>query len=819
MMSILYRVINSQKVIFLKVCFVMLLIIDASSIPPANELDVSNKSQWIEGATLKTDSTVDELISRAKQFSNEGRYDLASSLWQKVIDSSNDLVFGSEEWLEKTLSHEYQVYRSVSREIENTLAQLPKEGLEGYRVDADGQAKIILSSYKEENERENALSELVKKYFLSSLGDDAAYELACLKLDRYEFLPAIRLIDKILDDYPDTDINLSQLLIRAAVLSARVGDLERAKNLLIKLKSEKDSIIPKSVIEIVENDILRSDKIGVVSQRSTEPWSMNMGGAKRSGLMQTPLNQPLDKGEASWVQQYDLTLPKGWPKLPLVEDNKPDINLTAPFGNAIGGGSRLYESANKKLTNDQILLAWKEEDWMPCGQLLFGSQFLYFKNEDRLVCADADTGAVKWLGFRTQYPQPNFSKNFRFRRPTSKDTKRIPRDIKEIQYFSDHANQSMCLVAGKIITVQGAPVDFTEEESPIEPNVDNDLQRGVWQNRIAGGGGVPRMRKNRLVAYHALNGKLQWMRSATEKKEDLITDSCFIGDPVPYGNLLLIPVLEGTGMYLTALNPESGDTQWRTFLGDEPQSGVAPNSSVMVAIDGGEAYIATGSGLVFSLDAISGSLNWVVRYPRTVRNNASRLQELQRFGGFARGNVAAPDFDGWDMDTVVPSTKVVVFAPSDFNQLIALDRRSGKLIWETARVPLREGNGGSYVLGLLDEKLYIGGGDVVRCYDVIGGKMLWENSFPRGHGRGALTKDGILIPSGNNEIIKINLNNGSIEDQITVALENNYPIGNLFSNGKNIYIMSLRQVLSVIDVSKAKDEKGKQDQLEGNEEG
>ena len=146
MMSILYRVINSQKVIFLKVCFVMLLIIDASSIPPANELDVSNKSQWIEGATLKTDSTVDELISRAKQFSNEGRYDLASSLWQKVIDSSNDLVFGSDEWLEKTLSHEYQIYRSVSREIESTLSQLPKNGLEGYRLDADTKAKIILVS-------------------------------------------------------------------------------------------------------------------------------------------------------------------------------------------------------------------------------------------------------------------------------------------------------------------------------------------------------------------------------------------------------------------------------------------------------------------------------------------------------------------------------------------------------------------------------------------------------------------------------------------------------------------------------------------------
>ena len=148
--------------------------------------------------------------------------------------------------------------------------------------------------------------------------------------------------------------------------------------------------------------------------------------------------------------------------------------------------------------------------------------FLYFKNEDRLVCADSETGTVKWLGFRTQYAQPNFSKNFRFRRPTTKDFKRIPRDVKEIQYFSDHANQSMCLVGGKIITVQGIPVDFTEEEEPIEPEADNNLQRGVWQNRIAGG--VPRMRKNRLVAYHAINGKLQWMRSAVEEKEGLISE-------------------------------------------------------------------------------------------------------------------------------------------------------------------------------------------------------------------------------------------------------------------------------------------------------
>ena len=782
-------------------CLVLLFSFNALSVPPFGAVEINDKTQWLEGASLKTDSTVDELMARAKQFSDQGRYDLASSLWQKVIDSSNDLVFGSDEWLEKTLSHEYQIYRSVSREIESTLSQLPKNGLEGYRLNADTKAKIIFSSYDVEEGRESALAEVVNRFFLSSFGDDAAFELACLKLDRYEFLPSIRLIDKILNDYPDTDINRSELLIRAAVLSARVGDLARARQLLEELKTLPGLNTSQSLIEIIERDISNSE-LNTNDQNFVDMWTMAMGSAQRSGLMKVPVDLPADEGNISWIQKYDLTLPEGWPPLPSVKD-KPDLlNLTDPFGRRIGGSSAV--AGNKALTVEQISKTWEKENWMPCGQILFGPNYLYFKNEDRLVCVDSSKGVVKWLGFRTQYPQPRFSNNYRFRRPTSQDAKKIPRDIKEIQYFSDHANQSMCLVGDKLITIQGVPLDFTEEEIPIDQNPENDIQRGVWPNRL--NGGTSRMRKNRLVAYHSINGKLQWMRSSLEKKDGPFADSCFIGDPVPYGNLVLVPILEGTGMYLIALNPDSGYTQWKTFLGDEPESGIAPNSSVMVAIAGGEAYVATGTGLAFSLDAISGSLNWVVRYPRTVKNNASRLQELQRFGGFARGNMGMPDFDGWDIDTVIPSKRVVVFAPTDFNQLIALDRRTGKLIWETARVPLRGGNESSYVLGLLDERLFIGGGGVVRCYDVSGGKMLWENTFPKGYGRGALTQEDIFIPSGKKDIIKISNIDGAIKDQITVIPKDDQPLGNIFSNGKNIIVMGLRQVFSVTEKLQKKEE-------------
>ena len=749
-------------------------------------------SQWLEGATLKTDSSVDELMARAEQFSKQGRYDLASSLWQTVIDSSNDLVFSNDEWIEKTLSHQYELYRSVSGEIEDALSALPIEGIKGYRLNADAEAKEVLSSYVEED-REKALAEVVQRYFLSSFGDDAAFELACLKLDRYEFLPAIRLLEKIIDDYPDSDVNRAEVILRIAALNARVGDVKRSLKLLEELKKEDSSLLSKRLIQIVEEDIVKVDPSKDNRNISDKIWPMMMGGASRSGVMPGPARVPDQESGAKWLQKYELTIPEGWPELP---SDTPKIALTDlndPFArrNQILGSS---VSGNRALTNAQILSSWKKYNWAPSAQLLFDSGYIYFKNDNRLVCADSESGELRWLGFRNEYPHPNFTKNIRFRRPVNaNDANRTPRELKEVQYFSDHVNQSMCIVGNKIITVQGLPVDFIEE-GIAKADVPNPVARraGIINRATSG---PPRMRKNRLVAYHSRNGKLQWMRSAVEKDGEVIKSGCFIGPPVPYANLLLVPVLEESGIYLTAINPDAGGTQWRTFLGDEPGPGVAAHSLVMVAVNGGEAYLVTGSGLVYSLDAISGSLNWVVRYPRTAKNNAARMQQLQRFGGFApRGMNIYNEFDGWGVDTIIPTPTALIVAPSDFNQVIAFDRRTGKLLWESARSPGSAGQEGAYVLGVLDDSLYVAGTDVLRCYNVRGGKMLWEKTFPKGHGRGALTNDGIFVPSGIDKVIKFRSSDGEQQDEVKVLLAEGQPVGNLFSNGKGLYSLGLRQV-------------------------
>ena len=493
--------------------------------PLANADEGLANSQWLEGATLKTDSEVDELMDRAEQFSKQGRYDLASNLWQTVIDTSNDLVFSNDEWIERTLSHRYELYRSVSGEIENALSALPEEGLKGYRVNADADAKEVLSSYVDED-REKALAEVVRRYFLSSAGDDAAFELACFKLDRYEFLPAIRLLEKIIDDYPDSNVNRSEVILRIAALNARVGDVKKSLSLLEELKSDDDSLIPKDLIRIVEEDIAKINPSKINRNVSDKTWPMLLGGPSRSGLMRVPAIVPSERGGSLWVQNYELTVPEGWPEIPSDNPKAALSDMTDPFARRNLFGST---TGNGKLTNEQIMSSWKKYGWRPSAQLLFDSGYLYFKNDNRLVCADSESGELKWLGFRNEYPQPNFTKNYRFRRPANTaNADRIPREVKEVQYFSDHVNQSMCIVGDKIITIQGLPVDFVEEGIANAEVPDPVAGRAMIRN--PGTAGPPRMRKNRLVAYHSRNGKLQWMRSAVERDGDTVKSSCFIGE-------------------------------------------------------------------------------------------------------------------------------------------------------------------------------------------------------------------------------------------------------------------------------------------------
>ncbi len=112
----------------------------------------------------------------AERYRTDGNYRIAAQLWQAVLQQSGDSL----------ASTDGQNYFSLVDQVEKIIASLPPEGLQVYRITADASAQEIMAQ-ADELGRTTALNQVVQHFFLSSLGDEAAFELGCIYLDSYDF--------------------------------------------------------------------------------------------------------------------------------------------------------------------------------------------------------------------------------------------------------------------------------------------------------------------------------------------------------------------------------------------------------------------------------------------------------------------------------------------------------------------------------------------------------------------------------------------------------------------------------------------------------
>src|SRR5262245_14687217 len=215
------------------------------------------------GAALKTDPEQQRLLRRAEQCVEDGRLDLAAVLWQKVLDEAGDTL----------MTRDGRTYTSLAEQVELTLAKLPPLALATYRTSADAEAQALLAAAGTTGEEE-ALAAVVRRYFLSSVGDDAAYKLACLALDRYDFVGASRLLNKILESHPDPSIPRSEILLRLAVASAHMGDRATAETSLTRLESTAGPRPKSEVVDLIVADVRSSASAASGTAAAAKDWRM-----------------------------------------------------------------------------------------------------------------------------------------------------------------------------------------------------------------------------------------------------------------------------------------------------------------------------------------------------------------------------------------------------------------------------------------------------------------------------------------------------------------------------------------------------------------
>ncbi|MDG2015047.1 MAG: PQQ-binding-like beta-propeller repeat protein, partial [Pirellulaceae bacterium] len=323
---------------------------------------------------------------------------------------------------------------------------------------------------------------------------------------------------------------------------------------------------------------------------------------------------------------------------------------------------------------------------------------------------------------------------------------------------------------------------------------------------------------NRLAAYNFETGKILWSIPAMEPLVNVPASEVkntadqggeldvekpfenvgFMGAPVGFGDLLLVPVNVSGSIFLYALDSQrQGALVWRSFLCDEPGGGSQPWSPIHVAIEGSTAYVNCGSGVVFAVDAMTGSIRFARRYPRTGETN----NYLARFGG----NAEILELDGWQEDVVIPVGNELITLASDYNVVWAIDRQTAEFRWKTDNRPF--GKKYDYLIGANEDYLFLGSSNSIAAISIRAqGRWEWVYNFDDKNslGRAMLTENAIYVPV-ENQIIKLGLDGnqgaGDVQATIPVRLGVDAPLGNLYSDGKRIWVVGANRLYALDEMT------------------
>lgn len=754
------------------------------------------------GLRLGADPEQEQLIRRAEQLARDGRFDLAAVLWQRVLDDAGGALMTRDEWQHETLDGEkFRRYRAVAVELQGVIARLPAEGLRMYRASADAEAQALLAAATAET-REAALHEVVRRYFLSSLGDDAALELASRSLDRHDFVGAVRLLNQVETLYPQPSVNRAEVLERLVVANARVGDLAASQAALGQLETLPGARPRAELLAVLRAESHRAPVVAANAGR--DHWLTRLGNPAGDGHMpRLPATATAAELSDNWNDIiFDAAEPPAAaPPQEMIRRGRRAV--------VIGG----VAGAAPSLSREQMIDHWQKSTWTPTGQMLVYQGRVFYKALDRVTSRDLATGKLAWFSPTTaennyQPVLPQLFQNagwqgmmqLRAMQMAQQGGQAPPMQSTplEVQLLGDRVHPAMSIVGNLLVAIEALPQGASQQ---------NDPQQGM-NFADPRSSGASRRRENRLAAYDVTTGVLKWQREDGGPKKDNSqpTRVGFLAAPVPFAQQLLVPILENGTVWLAALDYRTGKILWRSVICEEPDGGCDVWSPAGIAIDGGDVYVVAGAGTVAALDALTGTVHWIAQYPRKAMG-----ADPYRFNG--RLTISRPTC--WSEDTVIAKGRNLIVMPSDGDEILSFDRRTGELIWKTGISPNRETDSrykegtppidaipAAYCLGILNDCLYVAGPEIVRCYRVDGGNLKWEHRLAHSSGRGLLTPDAVYIPD-QDCIVRLDPRPAGVKadkrelGRTKVVTTTAEPVGNLYTDGQRLIVQGLSRVYTL----------------------
>lgn len=266
-------------------------------------------------------------------------------------------------------------------------------------------------------------------------------------------------------------------------------------------------------------------------------------------------------------------------------------------------------------------------------------------------------------------------------------------------------------------------------------------------------------RDHQVVAVNRETGSTRW-----RSKTDPTTPRTLYGENVVLANGNVI-----FGDYwIYAFDAATGARRWVFNTQAQGIPGYAPGAYEL-ASDGSTVYAGSGSGHVYAISAVDGSLVWnntlsvdgETSVFDPVIDGATLYVRVRHFTNPVTGAVVALNRnDGttiWS-HTFPPYTRtssgpisVVVFASTvivsnDDGKIYALDKRTGETRWVAPRRPDVIGYDDMRPLALAGNVLVAGSlANYLTGYDAANGRQLWETNGGQGSAGNPLATDGITV--------------------------------------------------------------------------
>lgn len=681
--------------------------IRAPGFPPRSP----NAQEPTVGVYLPTDRTVSRAVTRARER-------LAQREFHEALQFLHGLLGRNEDWFFDDVAGD-AAHLGVKATARQLIGELPPEGHDAYELLYGAAARRQLEAAVLSGNR-LAMSQVVRQFFHTKAGYEAALLLAQMEADQGNRLAAAQLYQDLMNTPRAAALFDPQLSVMAAANDLGAGNDEAAikklKSLIERSPSAEVSIAGKKVVLPSAG----SDLVAWLTQHAGQPTVTT-------------------NGAVEW-----LTAHGGPPR----------------NAHKSGGRPHLRARWQARVVNDPTTEAYldgRAQDFAQRGIVVIPSarpiaveNLVVMRTPENLVALDFETGKRIW----ETRPDENLDDDEELNRlagGAANDQWNGQSNPLEERVWDDSLLMSLSSDGERVFSLRDVP--RSQEEQVMAWRMGPAFGR-MNANATA--------TTNQLCAYDiATQGKLVWELDGSRTPAPL-DGAFFLGAPLAIDNTLYVMAEIRSAVYLFALDPATGAVQWQQQLVQLEQSvGLDPirrRAGATPSYDAGILVCPTSAGAVIGIDVVRREFAWVYRYPPkpTPHGDMRNIWQSQVDTPTIRAN------DKWLDNLAVIGDGHVFVTPPDAAELHCIDLHTGKQAWKR-----RQGDS-LFVAGVHDGRVLLVGTDSISSLKVSDGSAAWQRetvSLPKGSlpaGQGYMSEGRYYLPLTTGKIAEVSAADGEL---------------------------------------------------------